>query len=98
LNRDHQAARSTRLRDFFDDFYIGQKRKPEPTVFRGKRDAEQIVFGEELVDIPSELAALVDFGCARGDPVAHEIAHDFENQCLVFGTAALRGRGRRHLR
>jgi hypothetical protein len=67
LNRDHQAARSARFRDFFDHLDVGLEREAEAAVFGRERNAEQVVVREQLVDVAGEFAVLVDRRGARSD-------------------------------
>ena len=58
---------------------------------------KQVVLGEELVDVAGELTFFVDFGGARRDALANEIAYDLEDHRLVVGCGVGRRRCDCHL-
>ncbi len=91
MHRDDEGARGARFGDLLDDLHVGQERPAETAVFRRERDAEQVVLGEEFLDVPRKLAALVDLGGARCDALGDQLSNDLEDQGLLFGGGDVEG-------
>ena len=59
----------------------------EPAVRLGERQPEDVVGGEELLDVPGELGRLVDLGGARRDLLVGQHADRVAEHLLLLGQA-----------
>jgi hypothetical protein len=76
LDHQDQGARRADLGDLLDRHLLHQRAGAGPSVLLRERQAEDVVGGEELADVPGVLPLLVDLGGARCDPVLGEAADE----------------------
>ena len=81
--------------DLLDREADGKQVATETAVLLRVRQAQDVVAGEELLDVPRELGRPIDLGSARRDPIVGEHPDRVAQRELVVGQAIGRGRGRR---
>ena len=87
LDREDQAARRARPADLLDREADVQQRAPEPSVGLGKRQPEDVMGREQLLDVPREFGGPVDLRGARRYLFVGEDADRVAEHQLLLGQA-----------
>ena len=95
LHGEDQSTRGADAADLLDREADGKQVATETAVLLRVRQAQDVVAGEELLDVPRELGRPIDLGSARRDPIVGEHPDRVAQRELVVGKAIGRGRGRR---
>ena len=91
LDREDQPARRACPADLLDREADRQQLAAQATVRLGERQAQDVVGGEELLDVPRELRRPVDLGRSRRDPLVGEDADRVAEHLLLLGQAVRPG-------
>ena len=87
LDREDQAARRAGAADLLDREADGQQVAAEAAVLRRERQPEDVVGGEELLDVPRELGRPVDLGGPGRDLLVGQHPDRVAEHLLLLGQA-----------
>ena len=76
LDHQDQGDGRRRLRELLDRDLQHQRAGPGAAVLLGERQAEDVLLGQQLADVPRVLVGPVDLGGARRDPLGRDLAHE----------------------
>jgi hypothetical protein len=93
LDREDQPARRARPADLFHGQRDREQLAAEAAVLGWERQPEDVVTGQELLDVPRELGGLVDRGRARRDLLVGEDPDRVAEHQLLLGQAVRPGGG-----
>ena len=93
LHREDESRRRADAADRLDRQADRQEVATDPAVFDRERQAEHVVRGEELLDVPRERGRPVDLRGSGGDPLVGQQPHGVAEPELVLGQPVAEPRG-----
>ena len=87
LDRQDQPAGRADAADLLDREADGQQLAAQPAVLGRERQAEDVVGGEEILDVPGKFGGPVDLGRPRRDPLVGQHTDRVAEHLLLLGQA-----------